>query len=95
VANLIGTSRKICTEGQRVELVQQIPEFESSIYQGMQKRVKTALPAKIPQNFVIILICAYVEASSHTKETLQEQNLALLSLYLDIPDCRYGEDSPR
>ncbi len=55
---------------------------------------------KIPQNFAIKLISAYVEASelniaAAVQKNLYEQNLAPLSLYLGIPDCRYVEDSPR
>jgi hypothetical protein len=97
VTKLFGTIGKICTNGQRVEQLRQIPGFESNITQGMQKRVNTPCP----QNFVMILISAspYVEASvlniAAIKKTLGEQNPALLSLYLGIPDCRYAEDSPR
>jgi hypothetical protein len=64
------------------------------------KKSQYTLPRQIPQNFVIVLIIVYVEASelniaAAVQRNLYEQNLALLSLYLGIPDCRYGEDSPR
>ncbi len=63
------------------------------------KKGRYTPPSEIQQNFVIILISAYVKASelniAAIQKTLQEKNPALLSLYLGIPDCRYGEDSPR
>jgi hypothetical protein len=79
----------------RVELLRQVPGFDSSIPKAMQKRVNTPHPAKF-RHYTIQCICRSkrVQHGSHTKK-LQEQNPALLSLYLGIPDCRYAEDSPQ